>query len=152
MSMNYDPKVGPRPPLVCPPGRTKQSFRKECDINVIIARFQKTGLMDHVRSNPGVFADVSKIPDFAGMVSTIRFAKESFEQLPPGLRKRFHDDPGELISFMADRDNIPEAIKLGLLPPKVEEAVKALDGALVEPVAVPKAKSAEPPKEVSKKA
>lgn len=115
MSMNA-PKKYVKPRITCGPGRTKQSFKQECDINSIIARYQKTGMMDHVKLNPGVFADVSNVGDYAGMVRKVRHAQESFELLPGALRQRFHQDPGEFVSFISDPENRSEAVKLGLVP------------------------------------
>lgn len=127
MSMNYKPgKDGSRnlPVVVCGPGKTKQSFKDSVDINRIVAKYQKTGLMEHVRKNPGVFADVSRIDDYPGMVAKIRFANESFEQLPANLRTRFQNDPSKLIDFISDSSNREEAIKLGILPkPEKSKAV-----------------------------
>lgn len=134
MSMGLEKYV--RPVVKCGPGKTKQSFSNSSNINTIVARYQKTGMMENVRKNPGVFADVSKIMDFQGMVAKIRFAQESFEQLPSGLRKRFSNDPAELIAFVSDDANIDEAIKLGIIPkPKevVEPVVPAVPAVPVPP-------------------
>lgn len=139
-----------KPVVVCGPGRTKQSFKKSCDINEIVARYVKTGFMDHVRENPGIFADVSKIQDYQGMVSTIRSAQESFEQLPPELRSRFSNDPGKLIEFIADKSNLPEAIKLGLVPEP--PAPKVVDAAAKKPSKEVKPPKAEKPSASSKTA
>lgn len=96
-------------------GRTKQSFKDECNINSIIAKYQRTGMMDHVRDNPGVYADVAEIGDYHEMTRKIRKAQESFDSLTPELRSRFNNDPGKLIAFMSDPKNVDEAITLGLV-------------------------------------
>lgn len=140
-----------KPVIICGPGKTKQSFANETNINTIVARYQKTGMISRVEDNPGIFADVSKIEDYQGMVSKIRFAQESFEQLPPALRKRFGNDPGRLVEFVSDSENIEEAIKLGILPKPIEAAKKALKAAPVDPVVAVKP-LAEEPKVPSKKA
>lgn len=127
MSMNYKPGKGGarvKPVVVCGPGKTKQSFGERSDINHIVARYQRTGMLENVRENPGVFADVSLIEDYPGMVKKLRFARESFEQLPPNLRNRFHNDPGELVAFISDDGNRPEAIKLGIIPKPVKPKAK----------------------------
>lgn len=105
-------------------GRTKQAPSDFCDINKIVARYRKTGFLEHVRANPGTFADVSGYGDFREMVQTVTLAKESFASLPSALRHRFHNDPGELLAFIADGSNRDEAVKLGILPePKAEDVV-----------------------------
>lgn len=122
-------------------GKTKQSFADEVNINSMVERYQRTGMLDHVEKNPGVFADVSKIGDYRQLVSTITDAKDTFMKLSPVIRKRFQNDPGELIDFMSDPGNRDEAIKLGLVSKAapVPKLVKASE----EPVV-------EPPKEASK--
>lgn len=147
MSMNYKPgKDGKRvkPVLICPPGRTKQSFSKAADINEIVRRYRRTGFLDGVKANPGQFVDVSKIGDFRELVSKVRSATESFEGLPSELRSRFHNDPAELIEFISDDSNREEAVKLGLVPkPVVPEAVKP---EVVVPDVKSGAKEVDPPK------
>lgn len=118
MSMTYKPGKGGKfvkPKLFCGPSRVKESFQKECDVNVIIARYKKTGHLEHARANPGVFSDVSQIEDYPGMVRRLKFAQDSFDDLPSDLRTRFRNDPAELIAFVSDDDNRDEAVKLGLV-------------------------------------
>ncbi len=151
MSMNYKPgKNGARvkPVLICGPGKTKQSFSERADINHIVARYQRTGMLENVRENPGVFADVSLIEDYPGMIKKLRFAKESFEQLSVSLRNRFHNDPGELIAFVSDDGNRPEAIKLGIIPKPAKS--KAKDVVVPDAGSVPVVASKKPVKKDSK--
>ena len=49
------------------------------------------------------------------MVSKVTEARSIFAQLPSELRKRFHNDPAELVVFMSDSANVEEAISLGLM-------------------------------------
>lgn len=119
--------------------RVKKSFQADSDINAIVARYQKTGLLENVRENPGVFADVSQVKDFTGMVRQVRFAQEAFEQLPADLKTRFSHDPALLIEFVSNADNRAEAIKLGILPKPDKKAVPK------EPPAPVPAKAEEPP-------
>lgn len=143
MSMNFDFKKNIpdkdgnpwKPRLICPPGRTKQSFRDHVDVNHIVAKYRKTGFLEHVSKNPGVFADVSGVGDFQEARSRIRVAEEAFEQLPSALRKRFANDPGELVKFISDDVNRPEAILLGLIPkPKAVKEVPLVPPVVSEPV------------------
>ncbi len=122
MSMGYKGKTPARPKLKCGSGRTKQSFRDETDINKIVARFNKTGLVEHVNKNPAQYADVSELRDYPSALRLINRGKSMFEALPAEMRERFGNDPGRLISFLDDPKNKNEAIKMGLIPkPKKEE-------------------------------
>lgn len=128
-----------KPRLTCGPGKTKQSFAAQVNVNNIVARYHKTGMLDHVRENPGIFADVSQIDDYPGMVAKLRFAQESFEQLPSALRKRFRNDPAELIAFVSDDSNRDEAVKLGLVPKAVKELPAPVVTDAIAPVVPAKA-------------
>ncbi len=96
---------------------TVQSFKDDCDINVIMDRHAKTGL--HSRSSLPLYqGDFASLPDFQEAQDIVRKATESFESLSPSLRARFANDPKILLSFLNDPANLEEARKLGLVKPK----------------------------------
>lgn len=101
------------------PGRTKQAMKDECDINLILARFQKTGVLDFVETRQAQFGDVTGL-DFQTAMNTVTEAQAMFDDLPAKVRARFDNDPVQLLDFLNDPANDEEAIKLGLL-----EAAKA---------------------------
>lgn len=104
--------------------RTKQSFKKETDINHIVARFVKTGIItpEALAKRQGTFADVSAIGDFQECQNQIREAHAAFMTLSPDLRARFDNQPAKLLDFMADTDNRDEAIELGIIAKPKETA------------------------------
>jgi len=97
-----------------PQGRTKQSFKDECDINRIMARFAKTGVFEHLSQRAPTFGDVADI-DFQGCMDVVAEARERFAMLPSDLRDRFANDPARLLAFVQDPKNLIEARSLGLL-------------------------------------
>lgn len=118
MSMNWKPPKGGEVDFSIKKfdaGRTKQSESESCDINKIVARYERTGFLEHVRREPGIFADATGYGDYHEMASKVTAAKQSFMLLPAELRSRFFNDPGRLIAFVADDANREEAIKLGLV-------------------------------------
>lgn len=98
----------------------RQSFKDECDINNILKKYQKTGVVDWLAKHEGTYADVSAF-DFMSAQMTIVEAKRMFGDLPSSVRKRFSNDPAEFLLFMEDDSNLEEAIKLGLATRKVVE-------------------------------
>lgn len=98
------------------PSMTEQHHLNDVNINSIISRYNRTGVLgDPFRAYaPGVFGDFSEVKDFHGLNNEIVEAKEKFMDLPSALRKRFNNDPLELIDFLQDSRNDEEAIKLGL--------------------------------------
>jgi len=83
--------------------RTQQHFKEACDINNIVARFDKTGLVHHLAGGVPRYADVSQVPDFKTAMDQITMVGQYFEQLPGELREHF-SGPAD---FM-DRANDPD--------------------------------------------
>lgn len=112
------------PPLPVKPVKwdevTKQEFANECDINVILARY------DQVEPRPGLrwgeFADAPE--DFLAAQLLVKNAEERFNSFDARVRERFKHSPVEMLRFLSDPANKAEAIALGLVqapppePPK----------------------------------
>lgn len=107
----------PRAPVVLQSSgvsKTKQSFKDECDINRIMARYAATGTLDFVNRREAQFLDVSDV-DFQNAMRIVIESREAFMTLPSALRDRFQNDPAQLLGFLSDESNREEAIKLGLV-------------------------------------
>lgn len=105
------------------PSLTDQSFKEECDINTLIKRFGLGMEMPQAFNMPlsGDFSE--EVTDFHSAMNLLRSAQEEFGSLPAYVRERFSNDPGQLIGFLEDEKNRPEAIELGLVKaptPKAE--------------------------------
>lgn len=94
-------------------GLTKQSFKDECDINKILARFQKTGALSHYMASGPQYGEITQatLSDAMNIVAT---ANTMFEELPSSIRDRFKNDPGEFLDFVQDPKNAEEMAELGL--------------------------------------
>jgi len=97
---------------------TKQSFKDECDINTIMARYQSTGEIPVINERAPQYLDVSSGFDFASMQAQIVQAQSLFNDLPSTLRNRFSNDPGAFLAYCQDESNHEEMRKLGLLKEK----------------------------------
>jgi len=98
--------------------RTNQQFAKECDINNIMYKYGKTGILgDPSRpvSQP-IFGDFSKDFDLRATLDLVRNANEQFMLLNSEVRSRFKNDVANVLDFVADPANAEEARNLGLLP------------------------------------
>lgn len=131
-----------------PHGRTKQSFADECDVNNIMARFQKTGLLDFVNRHEGQYGDVTAL-DFTRAMDQVAGARTMFSELPAKLRDRFQNDPAQFLMFVQNSDNRAEARELGLLkpepsnlPPVVPAPPEPAKAAQATPVAPPPSNAA----------
>lgn len=97
------------------PSLTQQHFKDECDINKIVARFKKTGVFDHVTTKTPTYGDFSNVQSYQDALGIVQRAEDSFDSLPSAVRKRFQNDPLELLAFMEDPGNYDEAVRLGLV-------------------------------------
>lgn len=93
---------------------TEQSSKKMTDINHIIKKYDKTGLIDHVSRFEARFGDMTGL-DFKLALDKITHAQSMFENLPSEIRKKFQNNPQKLLEFMEDPGNRDEAIKLGMI-------------------------------------
>jgi len=104
------------------PSATKQSMKEECDINGIMKRFEKTGVLVHVEKRQAYFDDVSTVPDFAQAVAVVEKAREMFMSLPATIRREFDNDPASYVAFCADPANLDKMRELGIADPVVKPA------------------------------
>ena len=95
----------------------KQSFRDECDINKIMARFQKTGILDHYTKHAPEYQDIPAI-EYLDALNIVATAETMFEELPSEARKRFENSPDKFLDFVQDPENLAEMRKMGLAKPE----------------------------------
>jgi phage internal scaffolding protein len=97
----------------------KQSFKDECDINVLMARYLQTGLIDFVEEHEPQYGDCTGVPgDFQTAMNTVIQAETMFADMPAKLRARFENDPGKFLDFVQTDANRKEALELGLISDK----------------------------------
>jgi len=100
------------------PTRTQQQFKEEADINNIIAKARVTGyLTDPLKpgTNRPAYGDFSSVPEYHSAQTIIAQANQAFGQMPSDLRKRFNNNPAELLAFLDDTRNLDEAVRLGII-------------------------------------
>lgn len=95
--------------------RTKQSEKKNCEINHILNKWKRTGACTHVQQGELMFGDFAHEIDYHGALNKIIEVDNLFDSLPSMIRKKFKNDPAELIGFLDDDKNYDEAVKLGLV-------------------------------------
>ncbi len=93
---------------------TRQSEADQADINKILERFAKSGIVPIVE-RPGEFLDVSEIGDFRQALEQVSIAREYFGRLPADVRLRFDNDPAALLDAVNDAARHDELVKLGIL-------------------------------------
>lgn len=99
------------------PTMTQKADASETNINVIMAKYNKTGQLPRVLAQP-LFGDFSEELDYRTAVERINSAHDAFMEIPANIRQRFGNDPTEFMKFCADENNAEEMAKLGLTNPK----------------------------------
>ena len=107
------------------PSRTKQAPHAECDINVIMSKYQQTGVIEHVNNRPGEYGSFIGYADYHTSLNQILEAQQSFDQLPSSIRARFINDPAEFLKFAQDPANLHEMTEMGLTRTPVAEPTQA---------------------------
>ena len=62
--------------VFCGPGRTKQSFRDKVNINSIIAKHRRTGMLNHVNGKTPFYGDVSGVIGYQESLEVVDNAKK----------------------------------------------------------------------------
>lgn len=111
------------------PSMTKQSERQEADINFIVQRYQKTGVLRHRDTYDGDYGEFAAI-DYHEAMNAVTAAQQMFESLPSSIRTRFHNDPGEFVNFVEAPENREELVKMRLARPTAEPPTPPLEAPL----------------------
>jgi len=94
-------------------GMTKQSFKDECNINKIMEKFQRTGILNHYTANAPQYMDIEPL-DYHQAMNIIAEANSMFEELPAIARAKFNNDPETFLEYVQDPQNKDELPTLGL--------------------------------------
>ena len=98
------------------PSLTQQQFKEEADINTIVDRFMKSGVLPTPAQMPQ-FMDIEGNFDYQTAMNFVRQADENFMRMDAKVRARFNNSPQEFLEFFADPANTEEAVRLGLAVP-----------------------------------
>lgn len=114
---DYDPP--PAVVLVCKDkSLTRQSEAKDCDINVIVARFEKTGQLPLFEE--GFYADVSEVGDYRSALEKVEMAERAFMALPAKIREEYGNDPAVFLDALVTDPQLRERLDVGERPKPVE--------------------------------
>lgn len=91
------------------PSLTRQEFADECDINKIMASYEKTGVISHQNQRQPLYLDLENVPDLAEAMQIVDTAKTAFMTLPANVRREFDNDPVQFVQYVQNGDD--EALK-----------------------------------------
>lgn len=101
------------------PSRTRQEFADECDINTIMAQYERSGAISHVNKATPMYLDTTGYPDLQASMDLFREASLAFAALPAVVRREFDNDPQKFVDFASEAENLPRMREWGLAPPEV---------------------------------
>lgn len=92
---------------------TESNHMKACDINGIVSRYQKSGVLEHRNEHRGTYGFASS-QTFQDAMLIVAQGNQLFQELPAHIRDKFKHDPALFLDFVQDESNAPELVKLGL--------------------------------------
>lgn len=102
-------------PTLNPKSMTHQSMAPECDINGIMKKYERTGILEHRNTFEGQYGSFIDGPaDYHEAMNAVLEADEMFQTLPAGIRRRFHNDAGAFLEYANDPDNAQDMVRMGL--------------------------------------
>lgn len=101
------------------PSATRQEFVDECDVNRLMAQYERTGVwpLRPTGAEPR-YLDLSDVPDFQSAMQLMIDAEAAFMSLPATVRRDFDNDAGKFVAFAEDGENLPKLREWGLAPPE----------------------------------
>jgi len=115
------------------PSLTHQAFKQECDINHILAKYRKSGIINHVNKFQGNYTNLPNVSDYHEAMNATIAAEEAFQTLPAAIRDRFTNDPALFLEFAHNPQNLPEMEKMGLTSPSYAERTKPVSNPVSNP-------------------
>lgn len=102
---------------VDPESKTQQHFKQAADINHIMARGRQTGVIQGPGTPSGQKMRYMHLTGqtYHDMLIQVQQAQGAFAGLPARVRKRFSNNPENLLTFLEDPKNVREAVKLGII-------------------------------------
>lgn len=94
-------RVHHNPTINNEPSKTDQAQASETDINLIVDRFLKRGIMPAFRGE-GQFLDTTTFPDLQQATNAIIESQNIFNSLPSHIRERFRNSPESFFSFLQE--------------------------------------------------
>lgn len=92
---------------------TLQSERDGADINIIMDRALKTGMIPLQADVEALVGDFSEVGSYQDLQDLVLRGTEEFMKLPPNVRARFSNSPQAWLDYLDDPKNVNEMIAAG---------------------------------------
>lgn len=88
--------------------RTLLSEQAATDVSHILRVFDKTGILPNANPRQGTYGDVTNALPFDEGLKRLNDAKKAFLELPPELRRLYHDEPATMLAEIDNFDKLPK--------------------------------------------
>lgn len=122
---------------------TEQNHKERVQIQNILHKFTKTGMLTHVNRLEGKYGDFPTHIEFHAMQNIIAKAQSMFESIPAQIRAKFQNDPAVFLEAVHDPANRDELIELGFHPDDLPDQIEPAAGPVPEPAPDPPAQATE---------
>lgn len=99
------------------PSMTRQEFAGDCDINVLMAHYERNAVVPPQNQREPMYFDASEVPDFRTSLDIAREASEAFMRVPAVVRKELDNDVYKFVEYAQDPANLDQMRKWGLAEP-----------------------------------
>jgi len=101
-----------------------QSQKNLCDINCIMERYRKTGMLPQFKQKFPMFIDNTGVKSVEEAHALVNEANFLFDQIPSKLRKLMDNNPANLIDFVNNPENEKICLEYGLIEPQAVTSAK----------------------------
>lgn len=95
--------------------RTKQSETEATNVNTIMRKYQKTGVIDHWNQNRPTFGDFSMSQGLHANMIAAELAQDEFMKLDAHVRKACDNEPVKLLELMTSPEGLEVLREAGML-------------------------------------
>lgn len=99
----------------------EQHHKDSCDINNIVNKYMKHGVVPADRSAFAQYGDFSQVKSFGEMMVKMREASQSFMTLPAEVRAHFENDAARFLDAFSDPNQQKYLLDHGILQKKIPE-------------------------------
>ena len=99
------------------PTMTKQNLKNEMDVNNIIKKYNKTGVLPDLHKLEAMYGEITSM-DLQEAMNMHIAAEKAFMEVPSEIRKQFGNDAGAFIDYATDEANITQMREWGLAQPE----------------------------------
>lgn len=101
-------------------GLTQQHFKDAVDINNILAKYRKTGIMEHVKLAKERYGDFTELGEYAVHLDKVAKAQQAFESLPAELRNQFKNSIPGFFEYIQQPENHDQCVEWGIFEKPTE--------------------------------